>query len=264
MIEILPNFHPTLVHFTVALFSISTLLFVTLALLGKHLPENLNEQLRAAAYWNLWLSIPASIFTVLAGFYAYNTVAHDVPSHAAMTEHRNWAIAAFILLLLAAGWSILRVLNHRPLGHFFVGFLLVTQAVLFSTAWHGGELVYRYGLGVLSLPQAEVGGDGDGHEHTHGDILDEQSASHTDLAESKGRVKANSKTHDEQPHGHENNDVAHGHSSSEETDKTHSRNSQAITPADKGKTQAEPIKNEGHSHTHEDLLTHGLNPNRKQ
>ncbi len=46
--------------------------------------------------------------------------------------------------------------------------LLVAQLFLFSTAWRGGELVYRHGLGVLSLPQTE----GEGHSHSHGEEHD--------------------------------------------------------------------------------------------
>jgi hypothetical protein len=38
----------------------------------------------------------------------------------------------------------------------------VVQTLLLITAWHGAELVFRYGLGVLSLPQAEEVG----HHHS--------------------------------------------------------------------------------------------------
>lgn len=34
-----------------------------------------------------------TIGTVLAGWYAYNTVPHTALSHAAMTDHRNWALS---------------------------------------------------------------------------------------------------------------------------------------------------------------------------
>lgn len=47
----------------------------------------------------------------------------------------------------------------------FIGLLLAAGVLLASTAWHGGELVYRHGLGVMSLPQPE----GEGHDHEHTD-----------------------------------------------------------------------------------------------
>ena len=43
--------------------------------------------------------------------------------------------------------------------------LSAAALLLGATGWHGGELVYRYGLGVLSLPAAE----GEGHDHVHAD-----------------------------------------------------------------------------------------------
>jgi len=39
--------------------------------------------------------------------------------------------------------------------------------LLANTAWHGAENVYRYGLGVMSLPQQES----EGHAHNH-EVLD--------------------------------------------------------------------------------------------
>lgn len=167
MLEILPNYHPILVHFTVALFSVSTALFVVLKLGGRYLPDATRDAMGTVARWNLWLGIGATLFTVAAGFHAYSTVAHDAPSHAAMTDHRNWAIATLILFLILAGWSIVRKTSVRTPGTLFVVMMLITQLVLISTAWRGGELVYRFGLGVLSLPQAENGGHGHGGDENH-------------------------------------------------------------------------------------------------
>ena len=43
--------------------------------------------------------------------------------------------------------------------------MAVAGSVLVSTAWHGGEVVYRYGIGVMSLPNVEEGADGHNHSH---------------------------------------------------------------------------------------------------
>ncbi len=165
MPEIIPNSHPVFVHFTVALLSVSTGLFVILQLLGSRLPENLRQQLTTVARWNLWLGAAITVITVAAGFYAYNTVAHDAPSHAAMTDHRNWALATTPLFIGIALWSMISVWRGKALGWAFVIVLLIAQLLLLSTAWRGGEVVYRYGLGVMSLPQSE----GAGHAHAHGE-----------------------------------------------------------------------------------------------
>jgi len=47
-IEIIPNWHPLLVHFTIALFSVSALLYLAGLLLNK-------SNLLIVAKWNLWI-----------------------------------------------------------------------------------------------------------------------------------------------------------------------------------------------------------------
>lgn len=166
MIEILPNWHPVFVHFTVALLSISVLLFVVL----RFLPAGpLREQWQIVAQWNLWLGVGFTVCTVLAGMVAYNSVAHDAPSHTAMTEHRNWALVTAAWFLVAAIWSGVRARAGHGANTLLLGFLLLGGGLLASTAWHGGETVYRYGLGVMSLPKTNTHDHaGDHHAHESG------------------------------------------------------------------------------------------------
>ena len=162
MIEIIPNWHPVFVHFTVALLIIAA----TIHLLSHFLPDGeLANQLTIVARWSLWLGVGFTLLTVAAGWYAYSTVAHDAPSHIAMAEHRNWAMATFVLFLGVAGWEYYLSRQGKCKGWLFTGLLVIAAGLLLSTAWHGGELVYRYGLGVMSLPKPE----GPGHAHEHGE-----------------------------------------------------------------------------------------------
>lgn len=162
MLEIVPNWHPIFVHFTVALFTLSVILFVITPLMKPPM----QEQWLIVARWALWFGAGFTVITALTGLYAYNTVAHDTPSHEAMTEHRNWAIATITLFLALAIWSIIRVRRQLTLGTGFVVLMVVAGGLLGSTAWHGGEVVYRFGLGVMSMPKAE--GKGHAHEHANG------------------------------------------------------------------------------------------------
>lgn len=52
-------------------------------------------------------------------------------------------------------WSVWRYVRHKILTLTFLIALLIMESLLLITAWHGSELVYRYGTGVLSLPKAE-------------------------------------------------------------------------------------------------------------
>ncbi len=160
MFEIIPNWHPIFVHFTVALLSLSVGLFVV----THFMSGPLKEQWQIVAKWCLWFGAGFTLITGATGLYAYNTVAHDTPSHLAMTEHRNWAIATISLFVAMAIWSVVWIRQRKPLNVIFIVAMVISGGVLASTAWHGGEVVYRYGLGVMSLPKAE----GDGHNHSHG------------------------------------------------------------------------------------------------
>jgi uncharacterized membrane protein len=161
MFEIIPNWHPIFVHFTVALLSLAVALFAVTPLVKSPL----KEQWHTVARWALWFGAGFTVVTAATGLYAYNTVAHDTPSHAAMTDHRNWAIATITLFLLLTAWSIVWIRRHKALGALFIAAMVISGGVLAATAWRGGEAVYRYGLGVISLPQVE----GAGHDHEHAD-----------------------------------------------------------------------------------------------
>lgn len=162
MIEIIPNWHPVFVHFTVAMLIIAA----AIHLLSRFLPNGeLANQLEIVARWNLRLGVGFTLLTVAAGWYAYSTVAHDAPSHIAMTEHRNWAMATFALFLGVAGWEYFLSRRGKSKNRLFTGLLVIAAGLLLTTAWHGGELVYRYGLGVMSLPKPE----GPDRVHEHGE-----------------------------------------------------------------------------------------------
>jgi len=160
MIEIIPNWHPIFVHFTLALWTIAIGLFL-LAIGWKN--NRLRAQWLLVARWNMWLGALFALATAVAGWLAYNSVAHDAPSHAAMTEHRNWALATLAVMLPLSAWSAWRYRRVPEPGFGFAVLLVIGLGLLGATGWRGGELVYRYGLGVMSLPAAE----GEGHDHAH-------------------------------------------------------------------------------------------------
>lgn len=216
MFEIIPNWHPLFVHFTVALFLLAAGLFAV----TPFMKSPLKEQWQTVARWNLWFGAGFTIITGLAGLYAYNTVAHDTPSHAAMTEHRNWAIVTITLILALAIWSIIRVRRNQALGTVFIAATVITGGVLAVTAWHGGEAVYRYGLGVMSLPKTE--GAGHAHEHAgegeHGSAGGASTTGMTDMPSAQdGNAPAAGMTNDgSAPSGNQvkpkdHKDDGHGH-----------------------------------------------------
>ncbi len=160
MIEIIPNWHPIFVNFTVALFIVSMLLHIV-ALLAPNAPWR--NTCVAAAQWNLALGAVFALITVGTGLNAYYSVAHDSPSHAAMTDHRNWALATAGVIVGLALWQWTRRRRDTQPGIFLAIALVLAGGLLTVTAWKGAELVFRYGLGVMALVEAE----GPGHSHEH-------------------------------------------------------------------------------------------------
>ena len=149
-----PNIHPVFVHFAFALVVTSAAAYLFALVLPRR-----RETLLVAADWMLAFGALAILATVAAGFQAYYSVAHDTPSHAAMTTHRNWAVPTALFVLVLAAWRW-RARAKAP-SALFSAFVAVAAVLITTTAWWGGRLVYVYGLGVASLPQAE----GEGHDH---------------------------------------------------------------------------------------------------
>jgi uncharacterized membrane protein/ketosteroid isomerase-like protein len=221
MIEIIPNWHPIFVHFTVALVVSSALFFAAGVVLSN---RSWAGSFQAVGHWTLRLGAIMTLFTLLAGLQAYGSVNHDAPSHAAMTNHRNWAFVTVGLIWLSAIWSVWKSKGTTEAGALLFALLGVATLLVGITAYKGGEIVYRYGLGVQSLPKSE----GDGHDHDHGGAETSQE-SHDGTGTSK------------ESHGHEDSEEGEesgGHSHDEPTAKPE----QEQEHADDGSHSHEPLQ----------------------
>jgi uncharacterized membrane protein/ketosteroid isomerase-like protein len=231
MFEIIPNYHPMFVHFTVALLTTSLLFhLVSLIVSGAR-----SETLAAAARWNFAVGVAFTIATVATGLLAYGSVNHDTPSHLAMTDHRNWALGTFVAFLAVAAWAWFRERGRSPASTGFVVLLALAAVLLSITAFKGGELVYRYGLGVMSIPAVS----GEGHEHEHPD------GGHDEGADGMADADADA---DAEGDGHE-----HEHAADESAEPTDEMSAEA----DDGHAheQATPAVATGdHSHGVDDVL----------
>lgn len=162
MIEIIPNWHPIFVHYAVALPTVAAVAYVIAQWAKVH---SIKYHAWWIGRWALWVGAVFVLLAVLAGLFAFYTVNHDSPSHIAMTEHRLWALLTAPWIIGLAGWAYWLVRNDKEESKWFVYAAILGAVLLTTTAWHGAELVYRYGLGVISLPVPE----GEGHDHDHGD-----------------------------------------------------------------------------------------------
>lgn len=198
MFEIIPNWHPLLVHFPIALLSVSTLFFVLLKVISDY---PIREQLRTFAYWNLWLGTGFAVIAAIAGWFAYNSVAHDTPSHEAMTDHRNWALITLSVYVIISIWTVNQYKSMKGAGIIFTFIVVMAFVLLASTGWRGSEAVYRYGLGVMSMPKVE--GDGHAHEHpAEGNQHSDNTADVLSQSEKKTAISNTVKKDDHSTHNH--------------------------------------------------------------
>lgn len=189
--EIIPNYHPIFVHFTIGLLSISALLYLAGSLFKK-------EGLLIAARWNLWIGAVITVGTVIAGFDAYNTVEHDAASHAAMTNHKNWALPTVGIFAALAFWAAWKQRGTKMVSSVFVAAIVLASGLLAMTGYKGGEVVYRHGTGVMRMP--EIHGDGGHGSHSYGEAAP---ADHHDMAAPEKEPEQ------QESHGHNHSGHAH-------------------------------------------------------
>ena len=154
MPEIVPNWHPAVVHFPIALAVAATLLL----LLGRLCPANPTFT-PCGRLLVLGAALSAGLAAAL-GWYAFQTVEHDGAGHLVMLTHRNWALAGTVGLIAVAVWDSLRRRTERPPHVALLPIMLALSAGLGVTGWLGGEMVYRHGIGVsasaFAVPEVAV------------------------------------------------------------------------------------------------------------
>jgi uncharacterized membrane protein/ketosteroid isomerase-like protein len=200
---IIPNWHPLLVHFTVALITMSAVFFV----LSKALKSKA-DTFELVAKWMLWVGAGFTVLTILAGFGAYNSVEHDDVAHVVMKIHRTWALVTGAALLIVALW----VYRAKEVSSAIVAASVVLMGLVGATGYLGAELVYRHGLGVMRLPDTSGAGHShaDGGGHDHGDAKSETSSHEHADGEGHGHDTAKP----EAPHEHAGSE-SHDHSGGE-------------------------------------------------
>jgi uncharacterized membrane protein len=138
--ELLSNPHPAIVHFAIALFVVGAA--ADLAGLWRA-----RDDWRRIGRANLLLGSVAAVLAAASGWYAEETVEHVAQAHAVMELHETfgWVIAGLATALVT--WRVARPALGR--SWYALAITLVALLLLLQGYW-GGELVFRYGVGVAA------------------------------------------------------------------------------------------------------------------
>ena len=95
----MPNIHPLIVHFPIALLDSFLLMELLSFFTGR-------ESFRFAADWMLYLGTAGALGAVLAGLWAATTVEHSEEAHAVLLTHRDLGLTVLALSLFLSAWRI--------------------------------------------------------------------------------------------------------------------------------------------------------------
>lgn len=153
----MPNWHPFIVHFPIALLPTFFVLDIT-GVIRK------NNELRQVASYFLYLGAISSVIAIIAGFKAAETVIHDNIAHSVMEVHELYGLIVTALALVLALWRYHNKAPQRLMANVLHQILSVLLCVFLTLgADLGGLMVYKYGVGVASVKPSV-----DSHEHMQG------------------------------------------------------------------------------------------------
>ncbi len=162
--------HPILVHFTIALFSLSVLFDI----LGKLTKK---EGFHVAAWFNLLFAGFAVITTVISGLVAESRAPHTDAGHELLSTHATigFIVSGIIVFL----WVWRAVLNGSlPIKGEIIYFIIAILGVglMFVGGYYGGEMVYTHGYGVKAVVRTTqyIHSEGETHEHGKTELEEHQ------------------------------------------------------------------------------------------
>lgn len=137
--------HPILVHFTIALFLMAVVLDVVAWLTRR-------ESLHGVAFVNLAVAAVVTLATMAAGMAAEMNVQMSETDHATLHTHKYFAFSVVAAILVLALWrTVLRGRFPRRAAPLYLLIALGAAGLTVTTAYWGGELVYRHGISVAAI-----------------------------------------------------------------------------------------------------------------
>ncbi|MCP5095504.1 MAG: DUF2231 domain-containing protein [Chloroflexi bacterium] len=140
----LENSHPLVVHFPIALL-LTSVAFYWAGLFWK------GRGFDKVAWYTLLLGLVGTAVTILSGLIAAKNVPLDSPAMQTLTTHKVLGIATFVIFGMQAvcAWRSQGIYSPgKRILHTVIQ--LIGVSLIIAVGYFGGELVYTFGIGVLS------------------------------------------------------------------------------------------------------------------
>ncbi len=138
----MPNIHPTIVHFPIALLIVAFFFDASGALLKK-------VELTRVGWWCQSVGTVSLLAAVATGLLAKERIVVDSAAMPTLDAHEQIAFlsaSAFVVLLF---WRVsLKTKIPDRMRFLFWAFYSIGVSAVALGAWYGGEMVFRFGLGV--------------------------------------------------------------------------------------------------------------------
>ena len=144
----MPNWHPLVVHFPIALVLSATALLLAARLLRS---ESVAATAATVGTWNLCLGATAALFALATGLSAVLDLDVSAAARQAISSHLKWAMFTTLLLVLLAVWRGAGSASRSRPSWIFLIVLIAASAALSFTGYRGGKNVYEYGVGVKKI-----------------------------------------------------------------------------------------------------------------
>ena len=138
----MPNLHPLIIHFPIALLLVAAVLEL-IAAWGK------KPEFSRAGWWNQIAGTAGLLLAVASGLFAESTARIGEDARELFERHEQIAFAATALFALLFFWRMASRGQMPSRGRWlFLVCLAAGAGLLLAGAFTGGELVYRHGLGL--------------------------------------------------------------------------------------------------------------------
>ncbi len=141
-----PNPHPLVVHFPIALL-MASVFFDMIANWRQR------EVFEKVAKWNLALGVLAGIAAVVSGLLAEASVPQFPVIQETVERHETLAFVTLGVFAILFLWRFIK--NGKSFERrrtFYLALAVIGILILGATAYYGGELVYKFGVGMPSQP----------------------------------------------------------------------------------------------------------------